>query len=118
QGFQQYLGEMQKKGKIPKNSVLFLKREADFLPGKASGYYCLILNSDASKHIIANMNLIIKLRDLYVQESWLSARIYKFPVGVEAEFDDIGLGPTKIIYPKDFNPAALSDKNGLSTRFR
>ena len=117
--FQQYLREMLKEGKIPKNSKLFLKREVDFLPGtaKTAGYYCLILNSDASKHIVANMNRIIKLRDLYVQESWLSAMIYNFPNGVEAEFDDKGLGPVKIGYPKDFNYADLSNRNGLSTRF-
>ena len=117
--FQQFLQEQQKKGKIPKNSRLFLKREVDFLPGtaKAAGYYYLILNSDASKHIVVNMNRIIKLRDLYVQESWLSAMIHKFPKGVEAEFDDMGLGPVKIVYPKDFNYADLSNRNGLSRRF-
>ena len=117
QGFQQNITSEIKKGRIPVNSMLFLKRKADFLPGqeKAVGYYYAIINSDASKHIIASMNLVVKLRDLYVQESWLRAMIYDFPAGVEAEFNE--LGPVKIVYPKDFNYEEFSNEKGLSPRF-
>jgi hypothetical protein len=111
--------DLRYEGKIPKDSRLLLEREADFLPneGKANGYYYFFVNSNISKKTIKDFGLIFTLRDLYVQKAWLSAMIYKFPVGVEAEFKDEGLGPIKILYPKGFDHANKRHRNGLSTRF-
>jgi hypothetical protein len=118
-GYLQFIADMQHEGKIPKDSRLLLEREADFLPneGISTGYYFFFVNSNIPKKIIKDFGLIFTLRDLYVQKSWLSAMIYRYPAGVEAEFRDGGLGPIRIFYPKGFDHADKGNKNGLSTRF-
>jgi hypothetical protein len=118
-GYLQFIAEMQNEGKIPKDSRLLLEREADFLPneGRAIGHYFFFVNSNIPKKTIKDFGLIFTLRDLYVQQSWLRAMIYRYPAGVEAEFRDEGLGPINIFYPKGFDHTDKENKNGLSTRF-
>jgi len=112
--FRQHLREMQKQGKIQKNPWILFVREADFLGGKAPGFFYLNINPDASKHVIAGMNLAIKLRDLFVQQEWLNSMIYEFPAGTEIEFDE--MGSKRVSYPANFNLESTGE-DGLTMRF-
>ena len=119
EGFTRNIAGEIEKGRIGKNDILFLKRKVDFLPGSRTtlGFYYAFLNSNASKHAIDSVDLIVKLRDLYVQQAWLGGIINDFPVGTEAYFDDAGSAPIKLTFPKDFSYEKFYNEKDLSPRF-